>query len=216
MTQVYAPTDLTTPTRYRDRASYDKSAVHEVLDQALHCDVAFVRDGQPVSLPTLHARNGETIYVHGSTGGRFALLAGEPICVTVTLLEGLVLARSWFHHSAGYRSVVAHGEARIVRDPEERLAAMRALIEKMYPGRSAESRPPPPKEDAATTIVALELDTVSLKSRGDDVADDESDLDGPFWAGTIPLTTRREAPRTTPDLSPEIEIPAALSCGGVG
>ena len=216
MTQVYAPTDLTTPTRYRDRAGYDKSAVHAVLDQALNCDIAFIRDGRPVSLPTLHARNGETIYVHGSTGGRFSLLEGEPICVTVTLLEGLVLARSWFHHSAAYRSVVAHGQARIVRDPKERLAAMRALVDKMYPGRSAESRPPTAKEDAATTIVALELGTVSLKSRGDHVADDESDLEGPYWAGTIPLTIRREAPRTTPDLSAEIAIPTALSCGGVG
>jgi nitroimidazol reductase NimA-like FMN-containing flavoprotein (pyridoxamine 5'-phosphate oxidase superfamily) len=216
MTQVYAPHDITTPTRYRDRAGYDKAAVHEVLDQALHCDVAFIRDGRPVSLPTMHARNGETIYVHGSSGGRFALLEGEPICVTVTLLEGLILARSWFNHSVAYRSVVAHGQARIVRDPEERLAAMTALVEKMYPGRAAESRPPTPKEDSATTIVALELGTVSLKSRGDDVADDESDIDGPYWAGTIPLTTRREPARTSPDVSPDIAMPAALSCTGIG
>ena len=216
MTQVYAASDLTTPTRYRDRATYDKAAVHDVLDQALHCDVAFVRDGRPVSLPTMHARSGETIYVHGSSGSRFALLEGEPICVTVTLLDALVLARSWFNHSVGFRSVVAHGQARIVRDPEERLAAMRALIDKMYPGRSADSRPPTPKEDAATAIIGLDLETVSLKSRGDHVADDASDLDGPYWAGTIPLTTQREQPRTAPDVPPGIAIPIGLDCGGIG
>jgi uncharacterized protein len=216
MTQVYAAGELSTPTRYRGRAGYDKAAVHDVLDQALHCHVAFIRDGRPVSLPTMHARGGETLYIHGSTGGRFALLDGEPICITVTLLDALVLARSWMNHSVGYRSVVAHGGARIVRDPEERLAAMRALIDKMYPGRSAESRPPTAKEDAATAIVALDLEAVSLKSRGNDVADDESDLDGPHWAGTIPLTTGRELPRTAPDVPQGIAIPAALMCSGVG
>ena len=216
MTQAYAAGKLSTPTRHRDRAGYDKAAVHEVLDQALHCHVAFVRDGRPVSLPTMHARSGETIYVHGSTGGRFALLDGEPICITVTLLDARVLARSWMHHSVGYRSVVAHGQARIVRDPEERLAAMRTLIDKMYPGRSAESRPPTAKEDAQTAIIALELEAVSLKSRGDDVADDESDLEGPYWAGTIALTSRREPPRTAPDVPQDIAVPAALECTGIG
>jgi uncharacterized protein len=216
MTQVYAASHLSTPTRYRDRTAYDKAAVHDVLDEALHCTVAFVRDGRPVTLPTMHARDGETIYVHGSTGGRFALLTGEPICVTVTLLDALVLARSWVNHSVGYRSVVAHGAARIVRDPEERFAAMRALIDKMYPGRSADSRPPTPKEDAATAIVALDLETVSLKRRGDQVADEESDLEGPYWAGTIPLTTRREQPSTAPDVPRDIAIPTALECSGIG
>lgn len=216
MTQAYAANALSTPTRYRDRASYDKDAVHAVLDEALNCHVAFVRDGRPVSLPTMHARDGDTIYVHGSTGGRFALLDGEPICITVTLIDALVLARSWMHHSAGYRSVVAHGEARVVRDPEERLAAMRALIEKMHPGRSDESRPPTAKEDAATAIVALKLESVSLKSRGDHIADDESDLDGPYWAGTIPLITQRGPIRPAPDLAEGIAVPEALACQGIG
>lgn len=216
MTQAYVPSALTTPTRYRDRASYDEAAVHAVLDEALHCDVAFIRDGRPVSLPTMHAREGRTVYVHGSTGSRFALLDGEPVCVTVTLLDSLVLARSWFNHSVGYRCVVAHGDARQVRDPEERMRAMRALIEKMYPGRSAESRPPTPKEDAATAIVALELEAVSLKSRGGHVADDEEDLEGPYWAGTIPITLQRAAARASADLGPSIRTPSALECGGIG
>jgi hypothetical protein len=127
-----------------------------------------------------------------------------------------VLARSWFHHSVGYRSVVAHGEARIVRDPEERLAAMGALIDKMYPGRSAETRPPTAKEDAATALVALDLAGVSLKQRGDHVADDEEDLDGPFWAGTIPLTTTRGVARTAPDVPADVTLPGALDCSGRG
>ena len=165
-----------------------------MLDEALQCNVAFIRDGRPVSLPTMLARDGETIYVHGSTGGRFALLDGEPICVTVTLLDALVLARSWMHHSAGFRSVVAHGEARVVREKDERLAAMRALIEKMHPGRSEQSRPPTAKENAATAIVALKLETVSLKTRGDQVADEESDLDGPI--GPAPSRSARSAGRS--------------------
>jgi nitroimidazol reductase NimA-like FMN-containing flavoprotein (pyridoxamine 5'-phosphate oxidase superfamily) len=216
MTQVYAPTELSTPTRYRDRAAYDKAAVHAVLDEALQCNVAFIRDGRPVSLPTMIARDGETIYVHGSSGGRFALLDGEPICVTVTLLDALVLARSWMHHSVGFRSVVAHGEAQVVRGKEERLAAMRALIEKMHPGRSELSRPPTAKEDAATAIVALKLEAVSLKIRGDHVADEDSDLDGPYWAGTIPLSTQRGQIRPAPDLTEGIALPAALECHGAG
>lgn len=216
MTQVYAATELSTPTRYRSRTTYDREAVHAVLDESLHCDVAFIRDGRPVSLPTMLARVGETIYVHGSSGGRFALLDGEPICITVTILDALVLARSWMNHSVGYRSVVAHGEARIVRDAEERLAAMRGLIDKMHPGRSDLSRPPTAKEDAATAIVALELDAVSLKTRGDHVADDESDLSGPYWAGTIPLSTQRGPIRPAPDLAGGISLPAALDCGGLG
>lgn len=216
MTQAYARTALTVPTRYRDRAAYDEAAVHAVLDEALHCDVAFIRDGRPVSLPTMHARLGRTVYVHGSTGGRFALLEGDPICVTVTLLDSLVLARSWFNHSVGYRCVVAHGDARLVHDPRERLSAMRALIDKMYPGRSAESRPPTAREDAATAVVALELEAVSLKSRGGQVADDEADLDGPHWAGTVPLTLHRGPARAGADLRPSVRTPAALECDGAG
>jgi nitroimidazol reductase NimA-like FMN-containing flavoprotein (pyridoxamine 5'-phosphate oxidase superfamily) len=213
MTQVtpsYAPTELTVPTRYRDRAVYEKEAVHAVLDEAMHCTVAFLRDGRPMSLPTLHVRVGETIYVHGSTGSRFALLDAEPISVSVTLLDALVLARSWFHHSLGFRSVVAVGEARVVRDERERYTAMAALVDKLYPGRTADARPPTPKELAATAIVALELEAVSLKLRGDHVADDEADLDGPYWAGSVALRTVRGEAVAAPDLDPAIPLPAGL------
>jgi nitroimidazol reductase NimA-like FMN-containing flavoprotein (pyridoxamine 5'-phosphate oxidase superfamily) len=209
-TTSYAPTDLTVPTRYRERAGYDKEAVHAILDEALHCTVSFLREGRPMSLPTLHVRVGETIYVHGSTGGRFALLDGEPITIGVTLLDALVLARSWFHHSLGYRSVVAVGNARVVRDQQERYDAMAGLVDKLYPGRTADSRPPTPRELAATAIVALELEAVSLKQRGDHVADDEADLDGPYWAGSVALRTVRGEAVAAPDLDPAIALPAAL------
>lgn len=213
---AFSPTELTTPTRYPSRAGYRKQDVFDVLDEALHCTVSFVRDGRPASLPTMHARSGETIYVHGSTGSRFALQDGEQACISVTLVDGLVLARSWFHHSVAYRSVVAHGNARLVLDPEERLSAMRALIDKMYPGRSAESRPPTRKEDAATAILAVELDEVSLKSRGGQVADDAEDLDGPHWAGTIPVSVLRGTPIPAEDLPAGFERPAPLECTGRG
>lgn len=216
MTQVYAPTPLTTLTRHRERGAYDREAVHAVLDEALYCDVAFVRDGRPVCLPTMHARSGETIYVHGSTGGRFALLDGEPICITVTLLDALVLARSWFSHSVAHRSVVAHGNSRLVTDSDERQAAMRALVERMYPGRSDESRAPTAKEHAATAVVALDLGAVSLKCRGDEVGDDEADLEGPYWAGSVPITSQRGLPRTAPGVPAGAKVPAALDCGGAG
>ena len=211
VTPLYAPTELTVPRRYRDRAAYEKQAVHAVLDEALHCTIAFLRDGRPMNLPTLHARVGDTLSVHGSTGGRFALLDGEPISISVTLLDALVLARSWMHHSLGYRSVVAIGAARVVQDEEERYAAMAALMDKLYLGRTADSRPPTAKELAATAIVALDLEAVSLKQRGDHVVDDEADLEGsPYWAGSVAVRTVRGEAVPAPDLDPAIPLPAGL------
>jgi len=182
--------------------------VHAVLDEALVCHLAFVRDGAPVVLPTVHARLGDRLYVHGSSGGRFASLDGQPIGVTVTLLDAVVLGRSWMHHSAAYRSVVIHGTARVVTDPEERLNAMRTLIEHIAPGRSADSREPTRKELAQTVIVGVDLDQASLKARGDHAADDEVDLDGPYWAGAIPLTLTAGAPKPNHDLRDGLEPPA--------
>lgn len=183
----YTQTPRTTATRYQARVSYDRDAVHAVLDEALVCHVGFVVDGAPVVLPTVHARLGDRLYIHGSSGGRWAKLDGRRIGVTVTLLDGLALGRSWMHHSAPFRCVVVHGTAQVVTGDEERLEAMRALIDHVAPGRSAESRPPTRKELAATTIVAVDLVEVSLKTRGAYVADEEEDLAGPHWAGVIPL-----------------------------
>jgi hypothetical protein len=204
---AYEQTPRTTATRYQDRVGYDRGAVHAVLDEALVCHLAFVLDGAPVALPTVHARSGDRLYVHGSTGGRFARLDGERVSVTVTLFDALVLARSWMHHSMAFRSVVVHGTARVVADPAERLDAMRALIEHIAPGRTAESREPTGKELAQTAILALDLEEVSLKARGDQVADNEADLALPYWAGAIPLAITAGAAKPSPDLLEGIAPP---------
>jgi uncharacterized protein len=208
---AYPATDRSTPTRYRDRASYDRAAVHAVLDEALVCHVGFVRDGAPVVLPTMLARVEDTLYIHGSSGGRFALLDGEPVGVTVTLIDGLVFGRAWLHHSAAYRSVVVHGTARLVTDEAEALTAMAGLIEHVAPGRSADSRPPSRKELAATSIVAIELAEVSLKARGPHVADDPEDLELSYWAGSVPVRLTAGGPVPTGDLTPGIPVPSYVT-----
>ena len=204
---AYDQTPRTTATRYQSRVGYDRAAVHAVLDEALVCHLAFVLDGAPVALPTVHARSGDRLYVHGSTGGRFARLDGEQVSVTVTLFDALVLARSWMHHSMAFRSVVVHGTARVVADPAERLEAMRTLIDHIAPGRTAESREPTRKELAQTAILALDLEQVSLKARGDQVADDEADLELPYWAGAIPLAITAGVAKPSPDLLEGIAPP---------
>lgn len=203
----YVRTPRSTPTRYRERATYERAAVHAVIDEALVCHVGFVRDGAPVVLPTVHARIGDTLYLHGSSGGRFSLLDGERVGVTITLIDGLVLGRSWLHHSAPYRSVVIHGQARLVRDPDERMAAMTSLIDHVAPGRSADSRPPNKKELAQVSIVAVELTELSLKVRGATLADEPEDLDLPYWAGVIPMRLTAGAPVAVEDLKPGIPVP---------
>jgi nitroimidazol reductase NimA-like FMN-containing flavoprotein (pyridoxamine 5'-phosphate oxidase superfamily) len=212
MTQAadYIQTDRSTPTRYPSRASYDRAAVHAVIDEALVCHVGFIRDGAPVVLPTVHARTGDTLYIHGSSGSRFSLLDGEPVGITITLIDGLVFARSWLHHSAPYRSVVIHGTARVVRDDAERLTAMAALIDHVAPGRSAESRPPTPKELAKTAIVAVELSELSLKSRGSQIGEEPGDENLPCWAGHIPLRLTAGAPVPAEDLAPGVTLPDYL------
>ncbi|MFF3865200.1 bifunctional pyridoxamine 5'-phosphate oxidase family protein/GNAT family N-acetyltransferase [Micromonospora sp. NPDC001898] len=187
---MYPPTPRTTTTRTRDRMSYDRAAAHAVLDEAYHCAFGFTVDGEPRVLPTLHVRIGDTLYLHGSTGSRPLLAArgdGLPVCVAVTLLDGLVYARSQFHHSANYRSVIAHGTAHLVTDAGEKAAAMTALVEKAAAGRSADSRPPSRRELAETAVLALPLREVSVRSRAGGVREDETDLDLPHWAGVLPL-----------------------------
>ncbi|MGN9809702.1 bifunctional pyridoxamine 5'-phosphate oxidase family protein/GNAT family N-acetyltransferase [Micromonospora sp. BQ11] len=187
---MYPPTPRTTATRTRDRMSYDADAAHAVLDEAYHCVLTFTVDGEPRALPTLHVRVGDTLYLHGSTGSRPLLAArgdGLPVCVAVTLLDGLVYARSQFHHSANYRSVVAHGTAHLVTDEREKAAAMTALVEKVGAGRSAESRPPSRRELAETAVLALPLREVSTRSRTGGVSEEPADLDLPHWAGVVPL-----------------------------
>ncbi|PBC71291.1 nitroimidazol reductase NimA-like FMN-containing flavoprotein (pyridoxamine 5'-phosphate oxidase superfamily) [Streptomyces sp. TLI_235] len=195
---AYARTPRTVPTRSRDRASWDRAAVHAVLDAAWVCHLGFVADGEPVVLPTIYARVGDALYLHGSTGSRPLRGAGAdeglPVCVTVTLVDGIVLAKSAFNHSVNYRSVVAHGIARQVTDPEELSLALDALVDQAVPGRSADARRANAKELAATAVVRLDLDEVSLKSRAGGVNDDEADLGLPHWSGVVPVHTAYGAP----------------------
>lgn len=206
----FIQTERNTPTRYPSRASYDRAAVHAVIDEALVCHVGFIRDGAPVVLPTVHARNGETLYIHGSSGGRFSLLDGEPVGVTITLIDGLVFARSWLHHSAPYRSVVIHATARVVRSDEEKLAAMAALIDHVAQGRSKDTRPATRKELAKTAIVAIDLSEVSLKARGSHIGEEPEDLDLPYWAGHIPLRLTAGDPVPDDNLAEGVQMPDYL------
>ncbi|MFJ8013536.1 pyridoxamine 5'-phosphate oxidase family protein [Streptomyces sp. NPDC096339] len=209
---AYEPTDRTVPTRSRDRARYDRETVHSILDQAYVCHLGFVRDGAPVVLPTLFARVGEVLYVHGSTGSRPLLAAGKAdpglaVCVTVTHVDGLVLARSAFHHSLNYRSMVAHGTAYQVTDEAERRLALDALVDHVVPGRSADSRPANAKELAATAVIRLDLDEVSAKLRTGGPNDDAEDLDLPYWTGVVPVAPAYGAPVPAADLAPGIAVP---------
>ncbi|GGU40642.1 pyridoxamine 5'-phosphate oxidase family protein [Streptomyces coeruleorubidus] len=212
---AYAPTDRTVPTRSPDRASYDRELVHSILDEAYVCHLGFVRDGAPVVLPTLYARVGERLYVHGSTGSRPLRAAGQadpglPVCLTVTHVDGLVLARSAFHHSINYRSVVVHGVAYDVTDPEEKRQALDALVDHVVPGRSADSRPASKKELAATAVLRLDLDEVSAKLRTGGVNDEPEDLGLPHWAGVVPVRKTYGTPIADPDLAAGTELPDYL------
>ncbi|PJM96526.1 pyridoxamine 5'-phosphate oxidase family protein [Streptomyces sp. CB01373] len=213
---AYAPTDRTVPTRSADRASYDRELVHAILDEGYVCHLGFVRDGAPVVLPTLYARVGERLYVHGSTGSRPLRMAGRtdpglPVCLTVTHVDGLVLARSAFHHSLNYRSVVVHGTAHQVTDPEEKRAALEALVDHVVPGRSADSRPANTKELAATAVLRLDLEEVSAKLRTGGVNDEPEDLSLPHWAGVIPVDRQYGTPLPASDLTPGTELPGYLT-----
>ena len=213
---AYTPTDRTVHTRSPDRASYDRDLVHGILDEAYVCHLGFVRDGAPVVLPTLYARVGDRLYVHGSTGSRPLRAAGQAdpgleVCLTVTHVDGLVLARSAFHHSINYRSVVVHGVAHDVTDPEEKRQALDALVDHVVPGRSADSRPANKKELAATAVIRLDLDEVSAKLRTGGVNDEPEDLALPHWAGVVPVHRTYGTPDSDPGLAPGTELPGYLA-----
>jgi nitroimidazol reductase NimA-like FMN-containing flavoprotein (pyridoxamine 5'-phosphate oxidase superfamily) len=210
VTDSYPQTPRTSPSREAERISYDRDTVHAVLDEAIVCHVGFVVEGRPVVLPHLHARLGEVLYLHGSTGARSMRAArgdGLDVCVTVTLLDGLVLARSAFNHSLNYRSVVAHGTATVVEDPQEKTTALAALVEAVAPGRTGGTRPPSRSELAATTVLRLDLREVSVKLRTGPPADDPEDLGLPYWAGVLPLVTSADTPRPSEDLADGVDIP---------
>jgi nitroimidazol reductase NimA-like FMN-containing flavoprotein (pyridoxamine 5'-phosphate oxidase superfamily) len=216
---AYRPTPRTTPSRYRERAQYDRETVHEILDEALICHLGYLGAGRPVVLPTTHARLGETLYLHGSTGGgpmlaataAEALGSGLPVCVTATLVDGLVLARAAMHHSVNFRSVVVLGDARVVQDPAEKLRALRCLLDHIRPGRAADCRTPNARELAATGVLALDLVEVSAKVRAGAPVDDPDDGTLPHWAGVVPLSLMAGTPVPADDLDPAIPVPGYLT-----
>ncbi|GAB2890951.1 pyridoxamine 5'-phosphate oxidase family protein [Streptomyces deserti] len=213
---AYTPTDRTVPTRSPERASYDRELVHAILDEGYVCHLGFVRDGAPVVLPTLYGRVGERLYVHGSTGSRPLRAAGQadpglPVCLTVTHVDALVLARSAFHHSINYRSVVVHGTAHQVTDPQEKKEALDALVDHVVPGRSRDCRPADKKELAATAVIRLDLNEVSAKVRAGGVNDEPEDLALPHWAGLLPLRKGYDTPLADSALAPGTELPGYLT-----
>ncbi len=199
--------------RKRERGSYDRAVVDAILDEALIAHLAVVHDGQPIAVPTLHARAGDVVYCHGSAASRTlrAIAAGAPASLTVSLIDGLVLARSAMHHSANYRSVILMGRARLVQDSDELMAGFRAVVEHAVPGRWAEVRPPTDSELKATALLALPIEEFSAKVRTGPPLDDEEDHALDAWAGVIPLKMTAGAPQPDPLLRAGIDVPAPAS-----
>lgn len=187
----YSPTARTQVRRVKKRAMYDKATVHAILDEGYICHVGFAVDGQPYVIPTLYGRENDSLYFHGAMASRMlrALATGMDVCVTVTLVDGLVLARSAFHHSLNYRSVVVLGKARFVDDPEEKMHALHLITDHAVPKRWKEVRGPNELELKQTSVLALSLHEVSAKVRSGPPSDDEEDYSLPIWAGVLPLET---------------------------
>lgn len=212
LTQEYLRTPRTRFRRLAERGTYDRSTVHAILDEGFLCHVGFQVDGRPYVLPTGYARVGETLYLHGSSGSRLGLRPGTDVCVTVTLVDALVLARSAFHHSMSYRSVMAFGRVRAVTDPEEKDAALQAVVEHIAPGRSQSARGGNRRELAATAVLALDLKEVSAKVRPTTPPiDEDEDYDLPVWAGLLPLRQVPGEPVPDPRLLPGVEVPAHVT-----
>lgn len=204
--------------RLHERGSYDHASVYAVLDAGILCHVAYAIDGQPFCTPTVYWREGEMLYWHGSSASRMLrhFRQGMPACLTVSHLDGLVLARSGFHHSANYRSAMCFGTAYIIDDPQEKAAALDGVVNRLYPGRSQEVRPITAQETKATTVIGMHIDEASAKVRAKGVADNEADYDHPVWAGVIPVRTVIGDDKPCDRLEPGIARPATLSAYSSG
>jgi nitroimidazol reductase NimA-like FMN-containing flavoprotein (pyridoxamine 5'-phosphate oxidase superfamily) len=194
------------------RASYEREVIDAILDEALVCHVGLIHDGYPVVTPTLYARTGDELLLHGSAASRTSrhLAEGGDACVSVTLVDGLVLARSAFHHSVNYRSVTLFARGQAVDDPDEKLAALEAFVDRLHPGRWAEVRTPSAKELAATAVVRVRIDEASAKVRTGPPVDEERDYELDVWAGTVPIRLQRLAPVADPRLPAGIGLPPSL------
>jgi len=201
------PTKRTTVRRLSDRGRYDRDSIYAILDEALICHLGFVDEGQPFVIPTIHARVDDRLYIHGSRASRMLRCLAErtPACITVTLLDGLVLARSAFHHSMNYRSVIVLATGGEVTDPAEKNQALAALTEHVIAGRWAEARPPSDNELASTSVLSFPLDEASAKVRSGPPKDDEDDYRLPVWAGVIPMALHSGTP------IPDARLPADIA-----
>ncbi len=205
----FQPTDRTRVRRVANRASYDRDTIYSILDDALVAHVAFIAGDAPVVLPMAFVRVGDAVYLHGSTRARMfeTIAGGAPICVTVTLLDGLVLARSAFHHSVNYRSVTIHGSGSVVAERDRALTVLRALTEKIASGRWEAVREPNEQEMKATLVVEIPIVEVSAKVRSGDPIDDEDDYALPIWAGSVAIERRYAEPVADARLPGDIEVP---------
>jgi uncharacterized protein len=212
-TMATPPSDRTRVRRVPQRGAYERETIEAILDETLISHVGFVHEGQPVVIPTLHARLGDRLYLHGSAASRMlrTLQKGVPVCATATLVDGLVLARSAFHHSVNYRSVVVLGTATLVEPGDETRKALELFTEKLVPGRWTDVRPPTRQELKGTKVLSLPLDEASAKVRTGPPIDDDEDYDLPVWAGVLPLATQVAEPQPDPRLDPAIETPGYVA-----
>jgi uncharacterized protein len=207
------PTERTTLKRRATRGSYDRGTIYKILDEGLVCQLGFVSEGRPFVIPTSYGRTGDRLFIHGSRDSRMLGVLGEggDVCLTVTLVDGLVLARSAFHHSINYRSVMVFGQARIIADPQEKTGALQAIMEHIMRGRWKDVRKPTPEELGATSVLSIELREASAKIRTGPPVDAEEDYGLPVWAGTLPVRSVWGEPMNDPRLRDTIRIPRYIS-----
>jgi nitroimidazol reductase NimA-like FMN-containing flavoprotein (pyridoxamine 5'-phosphate oxidase superfamily) len=191
------------------RGYYDKETINKIIDEALYCHVSFVHNNQPYIIPTIHARKNDRILFHGAKGSRMLkhLAEGNEVCIAITIMDGLVLARSVFHHSMNYRSVVLFGKGRLIENKVEKLESLRTITEHLIPGRWEDARKPNEKELNVTTVVSINIDEASAKIRTGPPIDDEEDYKLSVWAGMIPVSHKFDNPENDPRLKEDIPLP---------
>lgn len=214
----YPPSEHSRIKRSPLRAHYDRETVHAILDAGFMCHVGYVIDGQPYVTPTAYWRSGERVYWHGSSASKMLrhLKSGPRVCFTVALMDGLVLARSGFHSSVNYRSVMAFGQAELVSEPAEKVAVLEDMMERLVPGRWPDLKPPSVQEMKATTVVALTLEDVAAKVRSGPPVDEEEDYDLDVWAGVVPVETVIGEPEDDPRLKAGVGVPQNLKAIRIG
>lgn len=212
MTDAFPKTARNKVKRLPERGHYDAATIYPIVDAALICHVGFVLEGQPFVIPTLHARQDDTILLHGAKGSRLLrhIQSGGEVCITITHVDGIVLARSVFHHSINYRSAVLFGKGSVIEDEQAKLQALEAFTERLIPGRWQDARPPNALELKQTTVIAVQIESASAKLRTGPPGDEADDLDLPVWAGVLPLRQLAGAPLADPQLKPGVELPDYL------